>query len=109
MVNLQFYRIKMKCTWSMYENKSENELNNISGINYIQLPIKKKKKKDFFKFFFLQFLLYTDQEKYVMNYWPKVLINLAVPVTDPMSQKQLQSNNLNCLHSAEKMLISWWK
>lgn len=78
MVNLQFYRIKMKCTWSMYENKSENELNNISGINYIQLPIKKKK-KDFFKFFFLQFLLYTDQEKYVMNYWPKVLINLAVP------------------------------
>lgn len=51
----------------MYENKSENELNNVSGINYIQLPIKKKK-KDFFKFFFLQFLLYTDQEKYVMNY-----------------------------------------
>lgn len=52
-------------------------------------------------------ILYADREKYIRNYWPKVWINPSDRAQlQTVSQKQLQSNHLNCLQSADEMLIS---
>lgn len=52
-------------------------------------------------------ILYADREKYIGNYWPKVWLNSSdCAQLQTASQKQLQSNHLNCLQSTDEMLIS---
>lgn len=63
----------------------------------------------FFGFFFSNsiLILYAGREKYISNYWPKVRINPSdCAQLKAVSRKQLQSNHLSCLQSADEMLIS---